>query len=162
MFKKSYLFIVLVLSLLLVFAACSNNSETNSESKPDADSDSTETSKEPVTYHLFNAGAAGKDLNTNETTLGKKFEEETGVNFRLEHLVGDLNQKIGVMVAGGNYPDVIVPDAGIDTLLDAGAFIPLNDLLEEHGQNILKAYEEYLPMFTSDDGNIYIILSELQ
>jgi putative aldouronate transport system substrate-binding protein len=156
MFKKSYLFIVVVLSLLLVFAACSNNSETNSESSSDSDSDSTET-LEPSTYHLFNAGAAGKDLNTNETTLGKKFEEETGVNFRLEHLVGDLNQKIGVMVAGGNYPDVIVPDAGIDTLLDAGAFIPLNDLLEEHGQNILEAYADYLPMFTHDDGNIYYL-----
>ncbi|MFA9557078.1 ABC transporter substrate-binding protein [Evansella sp. AB-rgal1] len=153
MFKRSI--VLLGLSLSLVLAACSNNdSSTGNNSSNTNDSGET---PEVVTYHFFNAATAGRDVNTNETTLGAMFEEATGVNFRMEHLVGDINQRIGVMVASGDYPDVIVPDDTIDTLLDAKALIPLNDLLEEHGQNILAAYDEYLHMFTQDDGNIYYI-----
>ncbi|MBU9712962.1 ABC transporter substrate-binding protein [Evansella tamaricis] len=152
MIKKNLL-LLLALSLLLIFAACSNSSDSSTDADSGEDG---EVSTEPVSYHVFNA-TAGRDLDTNTTRIGKLFEEETGVNFNIEYLVGDLNTKVGVMVASGDYPDVIVPDAAIDTLLDAEAFIPLNDLLEEHGQNILDAYSDYLHMFTHDDGNIYYI-----
>ncbi len=138
--------------------ACNNDEPTASDSNDtDDDNGQTEIDTTPVTYTYFNAGSSGKDIETNTTRIGKELEEKTGVNFRLEHLVGDMNTRVGTMVAGGEYPDVIVPDAAVDTLLDAGAFIPLNDLLEEHGQNILDMYADYIDMFTHDDGNIYYI-----
>ncbi|BAB05830.1 ABC transporter substrate-binding protein [Halalkalibacterium halodurans] len=159
MFKKKSLILSMAMSSLLVAAACSNDAATDAHDQDEnnATNDAVEVELEPVTYHYFNAGAAGKDLNTNETYIGKMLEEKTGVNFKVEHLVGDINQRTGVMIASGDYPDVIVPDAAIDALLDAGAFIPLNDLLEEHGPNLLEAYGDYLHMFTHDDGNIYYI-----
>ncbi|ADU28826.1 extracellular solute-binding protein [Evansella cellulosilytica] len=163
MFKRRYLFILLSLLLLLAFVACSSDDEASSNDPDTSDVDETgdddadEIDKTPITYSLFNAGVSRRDIDTNETRIGKIFEEETGVNFKIEHLVGDIDTKIGVMVASGSYPDVIVPDSAIDVLLDAEAFIPLNDLLEEHGPNLLEAYGDYLDLFTMDDGNIYYI-----
>ena len=113
--------------------------------------------QEKVTFTYFNAAAAAKDINTNETTIGKMLEDQTGVNFKIEHLVGDLNTKIGTMIASNDYPDVLIPDAAIDKVIDAGGFIPLNDLIEEHGPNIKKVYGPYMEQMKAPDGNIYFL-----
>ncbi|MBB6670702.1 extracellular solute-binding protein [Cohnella nanjingensis] len=141
----------LVLASLL--AGCAKD---GGDSAPASDSAQAEASK-PVTFTYFNAAVAGKDGNTNETVLGKLLEEQTGVNFKIEHLVGDLNTKLGVMVASGEYPDVVVPDSGIDKMLDAKAFIPLNDLIDRYAPNLKKLYAPYWDQMPSEDGNIYII-----
>ncbi|SEO26017.1 aldotetraouronic acid ABC transporter substrate-binding protein (TC 3.A.1.1.29) [Amphibacillus marinus] len=139
--------LALLLLFLVILIACSNR---------ETDTVTNESGTESVTYEYF-IGGRGKDMNTNETEIGKQFEEETGVNFQVEHIVGDLNERIGVMIAGGIYPDVIVGAGTEDMLVDAGAFIPLNDLLEEYGQNILDMYADYIDRFTYPDGNIYYI-----
>lgn len=133
----------------------SSGTDNGSDSSSD-DSGSEDMSNDPITYHYF-VGASGDDIHTNETTIGGMLEDETGVNFQMEYLVGDLMEKLGVMVAGGQYPDVVVPDHGIEMMMDAEAFIPLNDLLEEHGQNILAMYSDYLDRITMPDGNIYYL-----
>ncbi|WP_245308225.1 ABC transporter substrate-binding protein [Halalkalibacter urbisdiaboli] len=143
-----------MLFILFTVVACSSNESTSDENDSNVES---EVDKSPVTYTYFNAGSAGNDVDTKDTKIGKIFEEETGVNFRIEHLVGDVNTRIGTMVASGEYPDVISPDTAIDTILDAGAFIPLNDLLEEHAPNLLEAYGPYLERMKDEDGNIYFI-----
>ncbi|MBU9721566.1 MULTISPECIES: extracellular solute-binding protein [Bacillaceae] len=172
MFKRKNWILMLILSLLLVFAACSTDEDTSGDEEQedppatetddgDDEGDEEEAAPEfdttPITYHYFNAGSPGRDIDSNETRIGKELEDITGVNFRMEHLVGDLNQKIGVMVASGDYPDVIAPDGAIDIILDAEAFIPLDDLLEEHGPDLLEAYAPYLDMFRMDDGQIYYL-----
>src|SRR5690606_41190504 len=105
----------------------SNGGSNNQQSANNGGGDSGDL--EPVTFHIFNGVAGEKDVNTNETVIGKKLEEQTGVNFFIEHLVGDLNTKIGTMVAGGDYPDVIIPDAGITQIIDAGALLHLTPYL---------------------------------
>ncbi len=162
MFKRKLsVLLLLLLSMLVIFTACSGaddaSTDTNDEQQNDVDVDVEKEDKTPITYTYFNAAVPGKDLDTNTTRIGKILEDRTGVNFKLEHIVGDMNTKIGLMVASGDYPDVVIPDAAIDTMLDAGAFIPLNDLLEEHGQEILAAYGPYLDRFTMPDGNIYYL-----
>ncbi|MBM7542619.1 extracellular solute-binding protein [Amphibacillus cookii] len=151
--KKLSLLFMLMVALMWFFVACGDADE---ETVTDNGDGSGETSDENVTYHYF-IGGSGRDVNTNETVIGEIFEEQTGVNFQVEYLVGDLNERIGVMLAGGTYPDVVVGAGTEDMLVDAGAFIPLNDLLEEHGPNILEMYGEYLDRFTYPDGNIYYI-----
>ncbi|MBU9722862.1 ABC transporter substrate-binding protein [Bacillus alkalicola] len=172
MMKKNWLYIAM-LALILVFAACSTEEDASNEAPDGTDDPDTEEEVDdteaddgeeepaidttPITYHYFNAAAPGRDMDTNETRIGQILEERTGVNFTLEHIVGDINTKIGVMVASGDYPDVVIPDAAIDIMLDAEAFIPLNDLLEEHGPTILEIYGPYLDHFTMADGNIYYL-----
>jgi putative aldouronate transport system substrate-binding protein len=151
---------------MLLVAACSNNNSatTNESVKGSNTTDVKENEKaeevkpvEKVTFTYFNGVAAAKDKNTNETTIGKILEDQTGVNFKIEHLVGDLNTKIGTMIASNDYPDVMIPDAAIDKILGAGAFIPLDDLIEEHGPNIKRVYGSYFNQMRAEDGKIYFI-----
>jgi len=110
-----------------------------------------------VTFRIFNGVAGEKDVNTNETRIGKILEDQTGVNFFIEHVVGDLNTKVGTMIAGGDYPDVIVPDSAINQFIDAGAFIDLTEYITSGKYpNIKRVYEPYLNRMKWDDGKIYI------
>ncbi len=149
--------------VLLFTVACSNNN--TSKSAPDKSNngakdnvkEEAEKPVEKVTFSYFNGVAAAKDKNTNETKIGKILEDQTGVNFKMEHLVGDLNTKVGTMIASNDYPDVMIPDAAIDEILGAGAFIPLNDLIEEHAPNIKRVYGPYMNQMKAEDGNIYFL-----
>ena len=44
------------------------------------------------------------------TIVGDIIEEETGVKLIREALVGDLETKVGLMIASGDYPDLVVAD----------------------------------------------------
>ena len=148
--KRNLLVVPIMATMLFAAAGCTNDqSASTSSSKND---------KSPVTFTYFNAGAAGKDLNTNETTIGKELEKQTGVNFKVEHIVGDVNTKIGTMIASGKYPDLLVPDQGIDKVVQAGGFIDLTDLINKHAPNLKKLYGPYLnQMKDPKDGKIYFI-----
>lgn len=68
------------------------------------------------------------------------------------------DEKVTVTLASGNLPDMIY-GANISTLIDQGAIIPLDDLLEEYGQNILsRLSDDDLKMIrNASDGKIYHI-----
>jgi putative aldouronate transport system substrate-binding protein len=155
--------IALIMALSLIVTACSGKkeaAESSGEQPASTGTAGSNTGEQPpdkVTFRIFNGVAGEKDVNTNETTIGKMLEDQTGVNFKIEHLVGDLNTKIGTMVAANEYPDVIIPDAGINQLLDAGAFIDLTDLIEKYGPNIKRVYEPYFNLMKAEDGGIYFL-----
>ncbi len=44
---------------------------------------------------------------TKDNKIYKMIEEELNVKFEFEFLVGDLDQKLGVMIAGDEFPDLI-------------------------------------------------------
>ncbi|MFS0862625.1 ABC transporter substrate-binding protein [Fredinandcohnia sp. 179-A 10B2 NHS] len=151
MAKKSFFAVLLSLVLLIALVGCKDDSaSTNSEG-------SSSDSKDPVTITYFNAGTPNKDVKSTDTKIGKILEEDTGVTVQMEYLVGDVNTKIGTMIASGQYPDLLVPDIAIDKVLEAEGFIPLNDLIEEHAPNLKKLYGPYLKKMTHEDGNIYFI-----
>jgi len=165
--KRKYWLFGLVLVLIFAIVGCSgennngnnnaNNSGTNNNAGNDNESNNSSADGEVVTYHYFNAAAPGDDINTADTTLGKMFEEDTGVNIDIEYIVGDVNQKIGTMIASGEYPEILNAEQSTDAVIDAGGFIPLNDLIEEYGPNIKETYGPYLEMMKKSDGNIYVI-----
>src|SRR5699024_3038851 len=139
--RKRFSLFLFISMLTLMLVACGGDKTSNGKS---GDNSGDELSK--VTFTYFNAAAPKKDVETKDTKIGAIFEEQTGVNFKMEHIVGDINTKIGVMTASGEYPDVLVPDIAIDKVLDAGAFIPLSELIEEHAPNIKKIYGPYLEL----------------
>ena len=149
--KKFWLSCLTAVMMVSLLSACGSKGEGSSGAAGEG-----EESTGNVTFSYFNA-VAGKDVNTNETTIGKIFEEQTGVNFKIEHLVGDENTKVGTFIASNDYPDVIVPGNSIDKLLGAGAFIPLNDLIDKYGPNIKRVYEPYYNLMKAEDGNIYFL-----
>lgn len=141
-------------------AGCSGNNSNKTSDTPASQAPASSdqpASVEPVTFTYFNFQSRGKDVMASETTIGKILQEQTGVDWKMEYLVGEEDTKAGVMIASGDYPDVIAPEGQIDKLLDAGAFMPLDDLIEQYGPNIKRVYGPYFDKFRQADGKIYFL-----
>ncbi|HIW33971.1 MAG TPA: ABC transporter substrate-binding protein [Candidatus Paenibacillus intestinavium] len=144
--------LAVVMASVLLIAGCGSNNANNKGANSGETGDETA----PVTYTYFSFGS-NKDITASDTDIGKKLQEQTGVDWKMEFAVGDVSTKSGVMITGGDYPDVIVPEGEIDKLIDAEAFTPLNDLIEKHAPNIKRVYGDYMDKFTAEDGNIYVL-----
>ncbi|MFW5775728.1 MAG: extracellular solute-binding protein [Spirochaetota bacterium] len=109
----------------------------------------------PKEYDFF-IGYEKDDYPNDGTIFGDWLEEQTNVRINWEFIVGDLEQKVGLIAASGDYPDAIHPRNETQILLDANALIPLNDLIDEYGPNIKDMYgERGLAQIAVDDGNVY-------
>jgi len=69
----------------------------------------------------------------------KWIEEKFGVTFTWDILVGDKDQKIGVLIASGDLPDMVEVDS--EKFQGAGCLIDLKPLVEKYCPNIVKHYE---------------------
>lgn len=147
MFRKKTLITGLAILLAVTIAGC--NKASPEATSPDSNDNS------PVTFKYFTFGGGKKDILASSTTIGKKLQEQTGVDWKMEYLVGDSATKAGVMIASGDYPDIIDSSGEMAKLMDAGAFIPLDDLIEQYGPNIKRVYGPDMDKFRQEDGQIY-------
>lgn len=150
---------VLLLSLSVVLTGCGSGNGNNA-AKPEQKDSAEQTTPgtdgnkvEPFEVSVF-IGEAGQQP-TPDNKIYKKIKDELGASFNFEFLAGDINQKLGVMIAGSDYPDMMT---GNTKLTAAGAYIPLEDLIEEHAPNLKKHYADYWNMMKDpNDGHIYIL-----
>jgi len=89
------------------------------------------------------------------TIIGDIIEKETGVKLQREYLVGDLETKVGLMIASGDLPDMLIAAHFTSLFKDAGMLIPLNDLVEKHAPNIKRLYARHWEQLKQEDGNVY-------
>ena len=88
----------------------------------------------------------------------KWIEEKFGVTFSWDILVGDKDQKIGVLIASGDLPDVVEVDS--EKFQGAGCLRDLKPMIEKYAPNIKKHYETaWMQMIDQDskkdaNGNI--------
>lgn len=161
--KRNKTAIALLSSTLLVglLAGCggSNNAANGGTGSDATNGGGDDTS--PITYTFFSS-----DPNPNwmgmQDDVGKKITEITGVTLNAEFAVGDPVQKVGMIAASGEYPDLISAKQDVNKLVDAGAMLDLTDLIEEHAPNIKKVLgEEGLKRsrYSLDDQAIYVIPS---
>ncbi|MDH6431033.1 MULTISPECIES: sugar ABC transporter substrate-binding protein [unclassified Paenibacillus] len=160
--SKWKLSLIAVLSLSFTLAGCggnnSNNTTAKGEDKPAETATSTAAGTdsdkiEPFEISIF-LGEAGQQP-TPDNKIYKMIKEKTGASFNFEFLAGDLKQKLGVMIAGSDYPDLMSSNT---QLTAAGAFIPLEDLIEEHAPNLKAHYAAYWNMMKDpNDGHIYTL-----
>ncbi|MDK2903161.1 MAG: putative aldouronate transport system substrate-binding protein, partial [Clostridiales bacterium] len=106
----------------------------------------------PVTFEVFIRDPGQAPAKDNPVI--KKITELTGVTIDFEFLVGDLAQKQGVMIAGGDYPDAIFAES--QKFIDAGAYIPLEDKLPNY-PNLNDLYSPVKKYMTAKDGHIYVL-----
>src|SRR5690625_2687011 len=165
MFKRklSLLSVTLMLLLGMVFlVACGDDSNNDSSSKGNGnnndngnDNSTEESSKEPITLTLFNADLT-EDVSFDDP-VAQKITEETGVTLEFQHPVGGDEQAIPLMIAGGDYPDMIFAKGDIGKLIGAGGVIKLDDLIEEKGDNLKAMYGDQIDRLRNsiDDPSIY-------
>ncbi|MBN2619256.1 MAG: hypothetical protein JXR64_13170 [Spirochaetales bacterium] len=140
---RKQLIAMLALTLVSALAFASNNSENKGTEK--------------TTLSIF-IGESMPDYPSAGTIVGDRVSELANVDFEFEFLVGELQTRTGIMLASGDFPDLINARGEQDRFLDAGALIPLNDLIEEHAPNLKKMLgDKYFEALKEEDGNIYII-----
>lgn len=93
-------------------------------------------------------------------------EEQTGINMEFVMLPSsDAETKLNLMLASGDYPDVILYGLNKQKTVQfgqEGIFIPINDLYEQYGENLKRLFEErpqYEQMAYAPDGNMYGFLT---
>ncbi|MCL2411924.1 MAG: hypothetical protein FWC97_09820, partial [Treponema sp.] len=82
-------------------------------------------------------------------------EENLNVTFSWDILVGDKDLRIGVMIAGGDFPDILQIDSS--RFLNAGALIPLCGLIERYAPRLKAHYADIWERLKEDDGLIYTL-----
>lgn len=109
--------------------------------------------KYPITISVFTVSQRQQPSKDNPAY--KYLEKKLGVKFKWDILVGELAQKRGVMIAGGDYPDMV--EVSETQFIDAGALIPLEDLVDQFGPNIKAHFGKTWDRLRSPDGHIYYL-----
>lgn len=101
------------------------------------------------------------DINADEHVLA--FEERMGVDLDITLIQHDgFTEKLGMMLAQGDFPDVIAGDMPYTSVMSGaienGLFMPLDDFLEEYGPNLMAQVPENVwDELRGPDGHIYAI-----
>jgi putative aldouronate transport system substrate-binding protein len=107
----------------------------------------------PITISVFSMAAMQQPPSDNK--IYKWIEENLHVTFSWDILVGEKDQKIGVMIAGGDYPDLLHVDSS--KFYESGALVPLDDLVEQYAPSIKRHYAEAWEKMREDDGHVYVL-----
>ena len=141
-----------------MLAGCgSNGSTSSSTASGSASSASGEVSTDGVTISIFDKNSGS---NTFDDPVAKAIEEKTGVKIQVENPTGDPLEKLNLMLTGQNYPDIVLMDRGNDIVnryIEAGALIPLNDLIDKYGPDVKEMYGETLNKSRYTDGKNYYL-----
>ncbi len=113
-------------------------------------------SVDPLTLTFFNIDGVS-DPWTDPVAL--KITEATGVSLKTEYPARGSGDAIDLMLADGDYPDLIYAKEKSNRLIEAGALIDLAPLIDEYGPNIKKLYgDDYDKMrWSADDPSIYML-----
>ncbi len=146
--KKALVFLTVMLCLVSLFAQ---------GGKATSSTESTSALKGPGNVTLKRLGYnAGFDVNT--CYMVPLYEESTGYKVEYYALPAqDADEKLLMEIASGKDYDIV--NLSVDqwrTLVANGALMPLNDLLEEYGKDILDGNsQEVWSALSDEDGNIY-------
>jgi len=110
--KLATIIAFLALALLLSFTACSNDDD---ELAPG----------EIIEVTLFEFGGPGFGIYNWDSPVGQRITELTGVRLIHDAPVGDWNEALALMIAGGNLPDMVGHTGNsFGIMVDAGVLRP--------------------------------------
>ncbi len=136
----------------MMLGGCSSGNNANTPADAGKSDSGGQKAQTSFSYFVFDPG----DNVPEHTKIGDIIEEKTGVKIVYERLVGEKEQKVGVMIAGGDYPDLINTDQTVK-FEDAKALLPLEDLIEKNAPNIKRIYGPYWERLKAADGHIYAL-----
>lgn len=158
--KKIVALLLTIVFVAMAFIGCGKtkpSSGDTSDNKGSSTSESTaEVTQEIKTFTAFMA-VPGTELPADNRIMNK-IAEKIGAKADVTWLTGQTAaERIGVMVAGSDYPDFVCGSEGTKTLIEAGAYIPLDEYFDDYPniKNFLS--ESEWNRVRSEDGHIYII-----
>jgi len=110
----------------------------------------------PITVTVFIGDPF--DQPTANNKIYKLIEEEFGIKYEFEFLAGDLDEMLGIKIAGEDYADLMNGANSSEKLIDAGALIDLMDYINPTDTpNLWAHYEPYFPRLLDEEGALYIL-----
>ena len=158
--KKSIALLIALAMAVAMLAGCSSGTPTDANDPASAGDGSAAAAgdeRTPATFSLLQMAAATSTVDPwIDTPVGQYLQEKTNVELEIEFLVGsDVRQKASLLIAAGEYPDLLTTSDASGDLKAAGAFVPLNDYIA-NSTNIKNCYtESQIKLMTQEDGNIY-------
>jgi putative aldouronate transport system substrate-binding protein len=161
---KKLLCLVLGIALLLsVAAGCGaapdNAGGENGLPASSAQGADTPADLSPITFTVY-IGDAQVNADNWESPVAKEITKKTGVTLQIEYVVsGDEKQKISLMAASGDYPDLIMCKNSTHIMKDVGGLQKLDELIDQYGPNVKRFYGDYFSRlkYSKDDPSIYIL-----
>ncbi|MFP4976984.1 hypothetical protein ACE6ED_16380 [Paenibacillus sp. CN-4] len=162
---KSIAAALMIVSVLL--SACTgnngaangtNNSTNTGTNTGNAGQPATGANK-PVVLSIVNTAGGTPSFPTGdpfweENPVAKALEEKLNIKLKWDVYSGNGKDKLNVVLASGEYPDIIMLSDPSKVIADKIA-IPLNDLMDQYGPDLKKKYGAALNMLKQSDGNIY-------
>ncbi|GBG05587.1 ABC transporter substrate-binding protein [Paenibacillus agaridevorans] len=168
-FKKGLWLMALCSAVVIGTAGCSSStSEQGTQSSPSAAPSVTETAsaaptaifplKEKASFEIFNSAHDTKPQSGNEPIFAE-IEKRTNVQLKLINIPNaSYEDKYKVTLVSGELPDVMESNLALAKRYGMdGAFMALDDLLNEFGPNILQAIKDegVEASLRASDGKIY-------
>jgi putative aldouronate transport system substrate-binding protein len=148
----------LVLTLLVGCSSKDNNTANNTQESANTNTTEAVTAapSEPIKLTFFdkNTGAAF------DNPVAKEIIKRTGVTIEIQQPSGNPDEKLNLMLASGDLPDIILMSRGSDLVnkyIAAGAIIPLNDLIDKFGPQVQSQYGDILKKTRYTDGKNYYL-----
>ncbi len=147
--KRTLTAAVILFSAIVMLAGCNKAGDKATAS--------TAGSKDPITFTFFTADAT-EDMPFTDP-VAQEITKRTGVTLQVDHPVAGDTQAIPLMMASGDYSDLIYAKGELTKLIDADAIVPLDDLIEKYGANMKDLYgDQIVRLKTSiEDPTIYSV-----
>jgi len=163
--RRSFLPLALAAVLLAAAAAgCSNGGKENGGASGNTGhSDQAaplqgDMSAWPEAEFTVMIGDPNRQMSDYDAPIVKQVFEKTKVHLKQEAPPANVDEKLNMMLASGEYPEVLIIDnpAIAQKYIDGGHVIPLDDLIEKYGGQFKENLGEDLHMLRNEkDGKIY-------
>ena len=107
----------------------------------------------PIEFTYFIRDPGTPPASTNPVIGAIETITNTKIDF--EYLVGDLETKISVMLASGDWNDFAYFGGEARPFMDSGLCLPLSDLMEQHAPNLRSHFSPWWELMKHTDGEIY-------
>ncbi|MFC5652724.1 ABC transporter substrate-binding protein [Paenibacillus solisilvae] len=157
--KGQFRFTVAMVLMVSMLAGCGGNSKpaanegTTAASGAEAGEESQDS--KPVSFTFFDANVG----DSFDNPVAKEITKKTNVSLEIQQPTGNPSEKLNLMLASNDLPDVMDIGRGdiLEKYIAAGALIPLNDLIDQYGPHIKEMYGDMLKKTRSADGKNYYL-----
>ncbi|MDO4491370.1 MAG: extracellular solute-binding protein [Lachnospiraceae bacterium] len=89
--------------------------------------------------------------------VAMKIMKKTGVKIEVMNATSKSGAVLEMMLNRGTYPDIVLMEQGemVNRYIEEGAFLPLDDLIRQQGENITEMYGDVLERSRYQDGKLY-------
>ena len=157
--KAIAMFLTLAMGVTML-AGCGNSSSSTTAGggeTPAADTaESAADNGETPTLPFFDKNSGSKQF---DDPVALELMKRTGINIEVVNPTGDPAEKLALMLAGKDYPDIVLMDRGSDIVnkyIEAGALVNLTDYLDQM-PNVTEMYGDTLKKTRWTDGQNYYL-----